>query len=167
VGSLAELPTEEVITQILGGERAEHHSGQQSGQQSGLADVSGQLRAANDAAWAATSPRLLELCRVRIATLLGCAAEAEARTPGSAVADDVLAAIRSWPTDPRFDPLDRACLAFAEHYVIDVASIDDDTVAAVRDELGDEGVANFVNALLVVEQRIRLRLVWDRLFGGT
>jgi hypothetical protein len=24
-----------------------------------------------------------------------------------------------------------------------------------------------VNALLVVEQRIRLRLVWDRLFGGT
>lgn len=159
VGSLAELPTEEVITRILEGERAGHHSG--------LTDVSEQLRAANDAAWAATSPRLLELCRVRIAILLGCAAETEARTPGSGVADDVLAAIRSWPTDPRFDPLDRACLAFTEHYVIDVASIDDDTVAAVREHLGDEGVANFVNALLVVEQRIRLRLVWDRLFGGS
>ena len=160
VGSLAELSTEEVITQILEDGRADHDD-------SGLADVSGQLRAANDAAWAATSPRLLELCRVRIAILLGCAAEAEARTPGGGVADDVLAAIRSWPTDPRFDPLDRACLAFTEHYVIDVASIDDDTVAAVREQLGDEGVANFVNALLVVEQRIRLRLVWDRLFGGT
>ena len=103
---------------------------------------------------------------MRIAILLGCEAEAEARTPGSGVADEVLASIRSWPTDPRFDPLDRACLGFAEHFVIDVASIDDDTVAAVRDHLGDEGLANFVNALLVVEQRIRLRLVWDRLFGG-
>jgi hypothetical protein len=28
--------------------------------------------------------------------------------------------------------------------------------------MGDEGLANFVNALLVVEQRMRLELVWDR-----
>lgn len=159
VGSLDQLTTEDVFTRVLGGDRAGHRSG--------LAAVSEQLRAANEAAWAATSPRLLELCRVRIAILLGCAAEVDARTPGSGVGDDLLAAIRSWPTDPRFDALDRACLAFTEHYVIDVASIDDDTVAAVSEHLGDEGVANFVNSLLVVEQRIRLRLVWDRLFGGT
>ena len=155
VGSLAQLPTEEVFTWVLGGD------------DDGFADVSEQLSAANEAAWAATTPRLLELCRVRIATLLGCEAEVEARIPGTAVADDMLAAIRSWPTDPRFDPLDRACLAFAEHYVIDVASIDDNTVAAVREHLGDDGLLNFVNALLVIEQRIRLRLVWDRLFGAT
>lgn len=159
VGSLAQLPTDETITRVLERDR--------SGHLSGLADVSEQLRAANEAAWAATSPRLLELCRVRIAILLGCASEAEARTPGCGVPDDVVAEIRSWPTDPRFDPLDRACLAFTEHYLLDVASIDDDTVAAVRDHLGDDGLSNFVNALLVVEQRIRLRLVWDRLFGGT
>jgi alkylhydroperoxidase family enzyme len=155
VGSLAELPTEEVITRVLGSDCP------------GLAEVSRELRSANDAAWAATSPRLLELCRVRIAILLGCAAEAEARTPGTGVSDDVLAAIRSWPTDSRFDAVDRACLGFTEHYVIDVASIDDDTVAAVREHLGDEGMVNFVNALLVVEQRIRLRLAWDRVLGGT
>ena len=155
VGSLAKLSTEEVITRVLGGDSL------------GLAEVSEELRRANEAAWAATGPRLLELCRVRIAILLGCEAETDARTPGSAVADDVLVAIRSWPTDPRFDALDRACLAFAEHYVIDVASIDDDTVTAVREALGDEGLATFVNALLVVEQRIRLRLIWDRLFGST
>lgn len=158
VGSLAQLPTEQALTQVLGGDRTGHLSG--------LADVSEQLTAANEAAWAATSPRLLELCRVRIAILLGCASEAETRTPGSGVPDDVVAAVRSWPTDPRFDPLDRAGLAFTEHYVIDVASIDDDTVAALRDHLGDDGLSNFVNALLVVEQRIRLCLVWDRLFGG-
>jgi alkylhydroperoxidase family enzyme len=154
VGSLAELSTDEVIARVLEGDRP------------GLADIAEQLRAANAAAWVATSPRLLELCRVRIAILLGCAAEADARTPGSGVADDHLAAIRAWPTDSRFDALDRACLGFTERYVIDVASIDDDTVAAVREHLGDEGLANFVNALLVVEQRIRLRLAWDRLLGG-
>ena len=61
--------------------------------------------------------------------------------------------------------IESALRVFAEKG-LDVASIDDDTVAAVRDHLGDEGLANFVNALLVVEQRIRLRLVWDRLLGG-
>jgi alkylhydroperoxidase family enzyme len=159
MGSLAQLPTDEIFARVLGGDTRENRVG--------YGEVSEQLRAAHDAAWAATSPRLLELCRVRIAILLGCTAEADARTPGSGVADDVLAAIRSWPTDPRFDPLDRACLAFTEHYVIDVASIDDATVDAVHEHLGDDGMVNFVNALLVVEQRIRLRLIWDRLFGGT
>lgn len=129
----------------------------------GFGDVRDQLADGNAAAWAATSPRLLELCRVRIAMMLGCDAETTARTPGTGVADDVIAAVASWPTDARFDNTDRACLAFTEHYVIDVASVDDDTVAAVRAHLGDEGTQNFVGALLVVEQRIRLRLVWDRL----
>ena len=160
VGSLAALPTDEVIGRLLG----DHTPG--SADVPGFADVRGELDAANQAAWAATSPRLLELCRIRIATLLGCDTEADARTTGSGVDDGVAEAIRLWPTDPRFDSTDRACLAFAEHYVIDVASIDDATVAAVRDDLGDEGLLNFVNALLVVEQRIRLRLMWDRLLGG-
>lgn len=44
---------------------------------------------------------------------------------------------------------------------MDVASLDDDTVAAVRAHLGDDGTQTFVSALLVVEQRIRLRLAWD------
>ena len=155
MGSLAQLPTEEVIARVLGGPTTPVGP---------MSPDNWVLRTRQHGQ--PPRPRLLELCRVRIAILLGCEAEAEARTPASGVADDVLAAIRSWPTDPRFDPLDRACLAFTEHYVIDVASIDDDTVAAVREHLGDDGVANFVNALLVVEQRIRLRLVWDRLFGG-
>ena len=47
--------------------------------------------------------------------------------------------------------------------MIDVASLDDATAIAVVDQLGDEGFANFANALLVAEQRQRLRLIWDRL----
>ncbi len=87
------------------------------------------------------------------------------RTPGSDVAPELLDVIASWPTDGRFGGVDRACLALTEHYVMDVASVDDATVAAVRVHLGDEGLQNFVSALLVVEQRIRLRLIWDRLLS--
>jgi alkylhydroperoxidase family enzyme len=154
VGSLAALPTDEVLGRVLGSDIGR------------FADAHAQLVEAHRAAWAATSPRLLELCRVRIATMLGCSAEAAARTPGAGVDDDTLAAIAAWPTDPRFDVTDRACLALTEHYVLDVATVPDELVAAVRDRLGYAGLHDFVHALLVVEQRIRLRLTWDRLWGG-
>ncbi len=101
--------------------------------------------------------------------LLGCEAEVAARTPAAAdhVDDDTLRSLAGWPGDARFDAIDRACLALTEHYVMDVATLDDETVEAVRANLGDEGLNNFVSALLVVEQRIRLRLMWDRLLGGS
>lgn len=148
------LSTVEVIDRVLGSGATGH------------ADVHEQLTAANEAAWAATSPRLLELCRVRIASMLRCDVEERSRTPGSGVDEALLDAITTWPGDPRVSDVDRACLAFTEMFVLDVASIDDETVAAVREHLGDAGLANFVRALLVVEQRIRLRLMWDRLLGG-
>ena len=154
MGSLGMLPTVEVIDIVLGSGATGH------------ADVREELSAANEAAWAATSPRLLELCRVRIASMLHCDVEARSRTPGTGVDEALLDATTTWPGDPRVSAVDRACLAFTEMFVIDVASMDDETVAHVRDHLGDVGLANFVRALLVVEQRIRLRLVWDRLLGG-
>ena len=58
----------------------------------------------------------------------------------------------------------RACLAFTEQFVIDVAGLDDATAGAVRDELGEQGLVDFVSALLVIEQRQRLRLTWAQLF---
>jgi alkylhydroperoxidase family enzyme len=157
MGRLAALSTADVIDAVLGDGLPGHD------------DVRRQMNDAHAAAWAATSPRLLELCRVRIAMLLGCDAEVRARTPEASgtVDDGLLSALAAWPGDPRFDPLDRACLAMTEHYVMDVATLDDVTVEAVRSHLGDEGLSNFVSALLIVEQRIRLRLMWDRLLGGS
>ena len=159
MGTLASLSTEDVLERVLGSGVPGH------------GDVHAAMAAASDAAWEVTSPRLLELCRVRIAMLLGAEAEVAARMSVSGVEegadDDLLAALASWPTDPRFTAADRACLAFTEHWVMDVASLDYDTAADVRACIGDEGLQNFAGALLVVEQRIRLRLVWDRLFGGS
>lgn len=154
VGTLAHLPTDEVIDRILGGGIA------------GLNDVRQEMTAAADAAWAATDSRLLEMCRIRVAMLLGCPAEVTAQTPGVDLHAELLAGIAQWPSDPRFGEVERACLAFTEHFVIDVASLDDETAGAVHAHLGDAGLVNFVQALLVVEQRIRLRLIWDRLLGG-
>lgn len=152
--SLGMLSTVAVIDRVLGSGATGH------------ADVLEQLSTSNKAAWSATSPRLLELCRVRIATMLSCDAETLSRTPGTGVDEELLDAIATWPGEPRLTDVDRACLAFTEMFVLDVASMDDETVAAVREHLGDAGLANFVRALLIVEQRIRLRLVWDRLLGG-
>lgn len=150
MGSLAVLDTDEVIDSVLAATP-------------GGADVARSLHAANAAAWSATDRRSLELARVRMAMLLGCAAEAEARTPDSGVDDETLAHVAQWPSDPRFDAGDRAVLHFVEAYLIDVATVDDRTVLALRAHLGDAGLATFVHAVLTVEQRIRLRLMWDRL----
>ena len=151
MGSLAAVPTEAVLAHVLAGDT--------------LGDVHEQLAAAHTAAWSATPARSLELCRLRIAMMLGCAEELRARTSVTGVDDALVAALPAWPHDKCFDATDRARLAFAEQWVLDVASLDDATAAAVRDQLGDDGLQSFAYALLVVEQRIRLRLVWDRLFG--
>jgi len=108
-----------------------------------LPDVRHALTELHDTARAAVDPALLGLCAARIAWLLG--------------AEDVT----ELPT--QLSDTDRACLAFTEQFVVDVAAMDDATVGAVLDVLGADGLVNFTNALLVVEQRIRLQLMWTRL----
>ncbi len=119
------------------------------------------LDAVHERAWATVDTRRLELCRLRVAGLLGVETEADA----TLVSPDLLEALPQWPTSPRFDAVDRACLAFSEQWVIDVASIPDGCAAAVVEHLGPEGALNFTHALLVVEQRLRLRSMWDTLFA--
>jgi alkylhydroperoxidase family enzyme len=130
-------------------------------------DVAAALEDAWRAAWDSVDPVLLELCRLRIAMLLGCAPELEVRSAEAVAAgldDERVATLSRWPTSPLFGPAERACLAFTEQFVIDVAGLDDDTAGAVREQLGEQGLVDFVSALLVVEQRQRLRLTWQRLF---
>jgi hypothetical protein len=129
-------------------------------------DVGPLYEALDHAAWSIVDPVVLELCRLRIATLLGCEFEQHRRTEAaisSGLEEATIAELSAWPTSPRFGPRDRACLAFCEQFVIDVAGISDDLAAAVADQLGPHAFRNFVAALLVVEQRQRLRLAWERL----
>jgi AhpD family alkylhydroperoxidase len=130
-------------------------------------DVAGSLDALYEAAWSVVDPVLLELCRLRVAKLLGCDDEQGVRTEAARAAgldEATIADLPAWPTSERFGRRERACLAFCEQFVIDVAGMDDGLAFAVSDERGPQAFRDFVSALLVVEHRQRLRLTYERLF---
>lgn len=121
----------------------------------GAADVHTHLVDAHQAIPDALDPDLANMIRLRVAMLLGC--EAELDDP------ELVALLPRWPDSPAFDTRAKACLAFAEQFVIDVASLPDEMLEAVRAELGDDGLSSFAHTLLVIEQRQRLALAWQRL----
>jgi len=106
------------------------------------------------AAWDVTDPVLLELCRVRMATLLGFPAEEARRTTRARAAgldEETIAELPRWPTSTRFGAPERACLAFAEQFVVDANGVTDELVADLTAHLGAEGCYAFVQALSLVE----------------
>lgn len=113
-------------------------------------DVLEQLNLARDAAWATVDNRLLGLCEQRIREILGTAEMTQ---------------LADWWSSTELSAAEKACLAFTEEYMIDVANLTDDTAARVREHLGDQTMVDFVSALLVVEQRQRIALTWATVFG--
>lgn len=94
-------------------------------------------------------PVVLELCRLRIASLVGDDESLLARTPEAADAgltEGQIAALASWSSDDRFTPKQRAALSAAEMFVIDVRSIDNAELDAHFD--GDERYAMFIGFAL-------------------
>jgi hypothetical protein len=118
-------------------------------------DALNALDAAYAAAWDAVDRELLAICRDRVAVLLRHAPTLDAMT------DTARTDLTAWTTSDRYSARDRAALAFTEQYVLDVASLSDALAGDLRDHLGDEGFVNFVNALLVIEQRMTLELAFD------
>src|SRR5436309_3242783 len=84
------------------------------------------------AAFEDTDPVLLELARLRIATMLGNTGEL-ARTNLTArdagLTEGKVTNLASWPTSPLFTDPERACLAFTEQFVIDANGVTDAQVA--------------------------------------
>jgi AhpD family alkylhydroperoxidase len=113
-----------------------------------------------DTIWAGSvSPVTLELARLRMATLLRCGpalAERSAAATAAGLSEDRIARLPAWPTDPEFSEEERACLAFAEKYVLDQHSVTDDEVAAVVEAIGPAGMVTFTTALAVWECQHRL-----------
>lgn len=102
------------------------------------------LARARDAAFETVNPRLLDLATARVALLLGVDAGPE-------------------PMPPAGDDRERACVALVDQMVIDVTGVDDELLRRVADHLGDDGAATFVAAALVIEQRVRMRAMWQHL----
>lgn len=110
--------------------------------------------------WGGTvSPVTLELCRLRMATLLGSTAALTERSPAATAAgltEERIALLPRWPTDPSFSTEERACIGFVEQFVIDHQQISDDDVHTLSDLLTPEGVVTFTTALIAWDNQHRL-----------
>src|SRR4029450_5503836 len=66
-------------------------------------------------------PVVLELCRLRVAQLLGCQGELRLRyrpARAAGLGESTIALLERWPTAPVFSDAERACLAYAEAFVL-------------------------------------------------
>ena len=107
---------------------------------------------------------MLELCRLRIAKLVGADQHAALRSPVAAAAgldEAVIADLPAWPTSERFSEKDRACLALTEQFVIDVAGVDQPLVDAVLQHMTAGECYALVNALWALEVVQRTCMVLD------
>lgn len=107
-------------------------------------------------------PTLLELCRIRVAQLLGCAGEARRRTPAAVAAglDEArVAALAGWPRSPLFSPAERACLRLTEGFVLDPHGVSDAEAAAVAAHLPPPEMMALIEALALFDGFTRFRLI--------
>ncbi len=100
-------------------------------------------------------PRILELCRLRTATLLrNRHAWDEPRSPAAVAAgldEAMVQDLALWVTDDRFDAATKTCLKLAEQYVLDVHGITDEQVTEVAAAIGSDGVVTLTTALATWE----------------
>jgi alkylhydroperoxidase family enzyme len=107
-------------------------------------------------------PVLLELCRLRVARLLGCESELALRTRtavDAGLTDEHVAALAHWPTAEGFSDAQRAALGLAEQFVIDPSGVDDDLRARVRSHLSSAELVALVEALALFDGFTRFALL--------
>jgi alkylhydroperoxidase family enzyme len=106
------------------------------------------------------APKLLELCRLRIAALHGCDAEGAIRHRDAGVSADQITALADWRAKAIFTPLERAALAIAEKIPWQPREITDGEVASLRAWLSDAEVVAFMLAITLFDLQCRLRLTF-------
>jgi len=110
--------------------------------------------------WAGpVSPVTLELCRLRMATLLASDAALSERTPAArdaGLTEERIALLPRWPTDPSFSAEERLCIGFVELFVIDHDQISDGDVQELTQLLTPQGVVTLTTALIAWDNQHRL-----------
>jgi alkylhydroperoxidase family enzyme len=107
-------------------------------------------------------PVVLELCRLRVAQLLGNDSEQRVRyrpALDAGLDEEQVARLPAWPSDPAFTDAQRAALTFTEQFVLDPHGID----AALRDQVADHvgvpGLVALCEALALFEGFCRFRTI--------
>ena len=122
------------------------------------------LKAVESALWAqqALDPVTLELCRLRIAQLLGAQAALAHRTPEAVAAgldEETVSALSRWPDDDRFDARLRECLGYAEQLLLDAQGVTDEQAERVVSSIGEGGFLVLTYGCGVFETTQRARIV--------
>ena len=107
-------------------------------------------------------PVIVELCRLRIADLLGAQGHRALRRPKAAAAglsEGKIDGLARWPDSPLFSDAERACLAFAEQFCIGADTVSDADVAAVLAHLTPDECYAFTNGVWVMEALARMTVV--------
>ena len=107
-------------------------------------------------------PVTLELCRLRMATLIGSTADMATREPRAAAAgltEEQVEDLPAWPTSNRFTDAQRAALGFAEQYVIDAHGFTDEDMAGLHDHFTDPQLATLTTACATFDALARTRTV--------
>ena len=121
------------------------------------------IRELHDSLWneSDADPVILELCRIRMAQLIGSPADLAVRyQPALAdgLGDDRLETLGEWPISDLFDERDRAALNFAEKYVIDAHSITDADCARMNEHFNPEQIAALTTGLAMFDAMARFRV---------
>jgi hypothetical protein len=126
-------------------------------------DLLERYRAFYGALWdeAVLPDRLLELCRLCIAGLNRCEAESAIAHAGSGVtvAERESLARRELPSS--VTDLERRVLDVASKVPFEIHGVEDDEIAVLRAELGDDGLVALMVALPLFDSNCRLRLVLE------
>jgi len=112
---------------------------------------------------AGVDPVLLELCRLRMAQLLGDRAGAAVRTPEAVVAglsEQLVVHLDHWWDHPAFGEPERSALAVAEQFVVDVHGVGDELFGRLATALGPAGAVAFSLGLALFDGQSRLRLAF-------
>jgi alkylhydroperoxidase family enzyme len=105
---------------------------------------------------------VLELCRLRVAQLLGCESELGIRYAPALVAgltEEQVADLAQWPTSSSFTDAQRAALAFAEQFVIDPHGIAGPVRDTLRAHYSLPEIVALTEALALFDGFQRFRLV--------
>ena len=100
-------------------------------------------------------PVLIELCRLRMAVLLGSTLDASLRLRAARSAgldEGKLKELANFVRSPLFSERERVCIDFAERFVLASYDIGDADVARVQQVLTAEEFIYFVKALSVIDQ---------------
>jgi alkylhydroperoxidase family enzyme len=128
-----------------------------------LATGAAELQVLYDELWdAGVDPVTLELCRLRMATLIGSVTDMALREPRAVAAglvEETVEDLPAWPTSERFTDAQRSAIGFAEQYVIDAHGFTDADMAAMHEHYTDPQLATLTTACATFDALARVRTV--------